>query len=84
MALTGMNANFPLRHNPQPVVHRISKQQPEAESEDSFGQFARVDNGFLAWTFNLHDARGEEFARISRAFRGFGREVGLTYIEKVP
>lgn len=31
--------------------------------------------GFLAWHFNIVDARGETVATVNRAFRGFGREV---------
>ncbi|KAG6845234.1 hypothetical protein H0H87_012226 [Tephrocybe sp. NHM501043] len=30
--------------------------------------------GFLSWHFRLCDAKGDEIAYISRAFRGFGRE----------
>ncbi|SRR6266404_9105336 len=40
-----------------------------------FVQFAKIDEGLLAWDFTLRGSRGEELASISRAFRGFGREM---------
>jgi hypothetical protein len=36
---------------------------------------ARIDEPFLAWDFTLRDAHGKEMGSVSRAFRGFGREV---------
>lgn len=52
----------------------MSEPQPEPEPS-IFTQYATVDSGFLAWHFRLLDGRGEDIAYISRAFRGFGREV---------
>ena len=55
----------------------MSDPQPEPEIDsDLFNQFARIDEGLFAWDFRLRNARGEEIASVSRAFRGFGREVG--------
>ncbi|KAF9532309.1 Scramblase, partial [Crepidotus variabilis] len=47
------------------------------ETESKFYQVARVDAGFLAWQFALHDANGDEIASMVRAFRGFGHEIFL-------
>lgn len=60
--------------------HRIlsvaSEAQPEPALEpESFRQFAKIDQGFLAWHFTLLGARGEEIASVDRTFRGIGREV---------
>ncbi|TFK42716.1 Scramblase-domain-containing protein [Crucibulum laeve] len=63
-----------LRQSTQRVLSLASEPQPEP-LPDTYTQFAKVDSGFLAWDFRLHDARGEEIAFISRAFRGFGREI---------
>ena len=63
-----------IRDSPKRILSLASERQPEPEPI-SFSQFARVDGGFLAWTFKLYDARGEEISRISRNFRGLGREV---------
>jgi hypothetical protein len=63
-----------LRVTPEPILSKISEPQPEPES-DRFAQFAKIDEGFWAWHFTLRGSRGEEFASISRAFRGFGREI---------
>jgi hypothetical protein len=70
------------RVTPEPVLSKISESQPEPEP-DRFAQFAKIDEGFWAWHFTLRDARGEELASISRAFRGFGREI-FTDTGKLP
>lgn len=58
----------------------MSDPQPEPEIDsDLFNQFARIDEGLLAWDFRLRNARGEEIASVIRAFRGFGREVRRVY-----
>ncbi|GLB35083.1 putative phospholipid scramblase family protein [Lyophyllum shimeji] len=63
-----------LREGQRRILSTTSEPQPEPEPH-TFSQFARVDMSFLAWHFRLLDARGEEIAYISRAFRGFGREI---------
>ncbi|KAJ8093271.1 hypothetical protein PM082_020757 [Marasmius tenuissimus] len=63
-----------LRESPRRILSTVDEPQPEPEPS-VFSQFAKVDGGFLAWSFSLRDARGEEVAFISREFRGFGREV---------
>jgi hypothetical protein len=63
-----------IRHGPRRILSLASDPQPEPEPE-SYHQFARIDDGFLAWDFTLRDVHGKEMARVSRAFRGFGREV---------
>jgi hypothetical protein len=62
------------RTAPKAILSNASEPQPEPEP-DHFAQFARIDEGFWAWHFTLRDSRGEEFASINRAFRGFGREI---------
>jgi hypothetical protein len=60
------------------ILSTVSQPQPEPAEEEiasKFTQFARIDQGFLAWHFNLVDARKEVIASVDRAFRGFGREV---------
>jgi hypothetical protein len=47
------------------------------DQDISFEQFANVDSPILAWHFLLHGRDGAALASIDRAFRGFGREVGL-------
>ncbi|KAF9239583.1 Scramblase-domain-containing protein [Melanogaster broomeanus] len=65
-----------LRSTPHRVLALASDPQPEpTPSEAHFNQFARVDEGLWAWHFVLRDARGEGIASVSRAFRGFGREI---------
>ncbi|KAI0256731.1 Scramblase-domain-containing protein [Lactifluus subvellereus] len=63
-----------LRATPEVILSKASERQPEPEP-DHFAQFAKVDEGFWAWHFTLRDSRGEELASVSRAFRGFGREI---------
>ncbi|CCL99341.1 uncharacterized protein FIBRA_01359 [Fibroporia radiculosa] len=63
-----------LRKDSRRILTLATDPQPEPETE-LFHQFARVDEGFLAWRFVLRDARGEAMASISRMFRGFGREL---------
>ncbi|KAF8894479.1 Scramblase-domain-containing protein [Infundibulicybe gibba] len=63
-----------IREAPGRIVSTVSEAQPEPEPS-TFSQFAHVDSGFLAWHFLLHDSRGSEMAYVSRAFRGFGREI---------
>lgn len=65
-----------LRDKPRRILSLASENQPEPDlMEEDFSQFARVDSGFLAWNFSLHDAQGQELGHIGRNFRGFGREV---------
>ena len=56
------------------TLSKTNEHPPEAQLEH-FVQFAKIDEGFWAWHFTLRDSRGEELASISRAFRGFGREI---------
>ncbi|KAF8478652.1 Scramblase-domain-containing protein [Russula ochroleuca] len=63
-----------LRDAPEPILSKPGEPQPEPEL-DRFAQFAKIDEGFWAWQFTLRGSRGEELASISRAFRGFGREI---------
>jgi hypothetical protein len=70
------------RAAPEPILSKISEPQPEPES-DRFAQFAKIDEGFWAWHFTLRGSHGEELASISRAFRGFGREI-FTDTGKLP
>lgn len=62
------------RATPNAIQSIASEPQPEPEP-DHFAQFAKIDEGFWAWHFTLRGAHGEELASISRAFRGFGREI---------
>ncbi|KIP08158.1 hypothetical protein PHLGIDRAFT_104733 [Phlebiopsis gigantea 11061_1 CR5-6] len=65
-----------LRDTPRRVLSLASEPQPDVGiEEDTFRQFAVVDQGFLAWHFSLRDGRGAEIGSVSRAFRGVGREV---------
>ncbi|KDQ60670.1 hypothetical protein JAAARDRAFT_31650 [Jaapia argillacea MUCL 33604] len=63
-----------LRDSPHRILSSPSTPQPEP-STDQFSQFAKIDDGLLAWHFTLRDARGEGIAHVNRAFRGFGREI---------
>lgn len=63
-----------LQESSNRILTPINEPRPES-SPVRFRQFARVDAGFLAWNFAIEDGRGEEMAFISRAFRGFGREI---------
>lgn len=60
-----------------PMEHTLSKasEHPPEPQLEHFVQFAKIDEGFWAWHFTLRGSRGEELASISRAFRGFGREI---------
>ncbi|KAI9510892.1 Scramblase-domain-containing protein [Russula earlei] len=67
-----------IRAAPGHILSKASELQPEPEPEPEsahFAQFAKIDEGFWAWHFTLRGSRGEELASISRAFRGFGREI---------
>ncbi|KAK7693671.1 hypothetical protein QCA50_003241 [Cerrena zonata] len=65
-----------LRHGTHRVLSLASDPQPEPEpNEDTFHQFAKIDEGFWAWDFSFVDAHGKERAHVSRNFRGFGREI---------
>ncbi|EPQ58376.1 Scramblase-domain-containing protein [Gloeophyllum trabeum ATCC 11539] len=65
-----------LRESTRPILSTVSEPQPEpSETEETFTQLAKIDEGFWAWNFSLRDHRDEEFASIRRAFRGFGREI---------
>ncbi len=66
-----------IRQTSHRILSTVDEPQPEPEP-DIFHQFARIDDGFLAWHFTLRDARGEAIANVNRTFRGFGREVGLS------
>jgi len=63
-----------IRQGSKRILSLVSDPQPEPETE-SYRQIAGIDAGFLAWDFTLRDAHGKEMASVSRAFRGFGREV---------
>ena len=63
-----------IQQGPRRILSLVSDPQPEPDTE-SYNQIAKIDEPFLAWDFTLRDARGKEFANVSRAFRGFGREV---------
>ncbi|KAF8742743.1 hypothetical protein AX14_002545 [Amanita brunnescens Koide BX004] len=65
-----------LREKPRRVLSVYDEPPPEVQSEPpTYAQFARVDSGFLSWNFPLFDGAGGEIAFVSRAFRGFGREL---------
>ncbi|KIJ69579.1 hypothetical protein HYDPIDRAFT_179335 [Hydnomerulius pinastri MD-312] len=65
-----------LRSTPHRILAPISAPQPEpTPSEAHFDQFARIDEGLWAWHFVLRNAQMEGIASVSRAFRGFGREI---------
>ncbi|ESK92861.1 scramblase family protein [Moniliophthora roreri MCA 2997] len=58
------------------ILSLASEPQPEPQPGSAvFNQFAKVDSPFLAWSFSLEDANGEEVAFISREWKGFGREL---------
>ncbi|KAK2467023.1 hypothetical protein APHAL10511_001281 [Amanita phalloides] len=66
-----------LREKHRRVLSITHEAQPDRQqSEPSiYKQFAKVDSGFLAWDFPLFDHTGRDIGFISRAFRGFGREI---------
>ncbi|KAF8350824.1 Scramblase-domain-containing protein [Amanita rubescens] len=65
-----------LREKSRRILSAIDEEAPAVESETpTYAQFAKVDSGFLSWEFPLFDSAGREIAFISRAFRGFGREL---------
>lgn len=64
-----------LRTTPIRVLTPISEPEPEDPSEPHFEQFARIDEGLWAWKFTARNVNGDGIATISRAFRGFGREI---------
>lgn len=65
-----------LKHGTHRVLSLASDPQPEPEpTEDTFHQFAKIDEGLFAWDFSFVDAHGKEVAHVGRNFRGFGREV---------
>lgn len=66
--------------NQRRILSTASEPQPEPEST-IFTQFAKVDMGILSWHFGLSDRWGHELAYISRAFRGFGREVSQYLVD---
>jgi len=63
-----------IRRGPRCIISLVSDPQPEPGPE-LYHQMARIDEPFLAWDFVLRGAQGKELASVSRAFRGFGREV---------
>ena len=63
-----------LRQDSRRILSLADEPQPEPEP-NMFSQFARIDDGFLAWNFTLRDGDGQPIANVNRAFRGFGREV---------
>lgn len=72
-----------LRQDARRILSLADEPQPEPEP-NMFSQFARIDNGFLAWHFTLKDAYGQTIANVNRAFRGFGREVGDYVLDIYP
>jgi hypothetical protein len=62
------------RESSRRILSLASASQPEPEPA-VFTQVAQVNSPFLAWDFRLLDGHGQDIAFISRAFRGFGREV---------
>lgn len=75
--LLPLRVNSFTRSTPHRVLTTLgSDPQPEPTPlENHFNQFARIDEGLWAWYFVLRGAQGEGLASVSRAFRGFGREV---------
>jgi len=69
------HSTYTYRTAPIRVLTPISEPEPEDSSEPHFEQFARIDEGLWAWKFTARNADGDGIATISRAFRGFGREV---------
>ncbi|KAI6043140.1 Scramblase-domain-containing protein, partial [Pisolithus marmoratus] len=68
--------NLFLKTNPLRVLTPVSITDSEPEyPRVQFKQFARIDEGLLAWNFLVKNADGEGIATIQRAFRGFGREA---------
>ncbi|KAH9901085.1 Scramblase-domain-containing protein [Cubamyces lactineus] len=63
-----------LRQDPRRILSLVNEPQPEPET-NLFNQFAKIDEGLLAWHFTLRDAYGQGIASVNRAFRGFGREL---------
>ncbi|EIN07750.1 Scramblase-domain-containing protein [Punctularia strigosozonata HHB-11173 SS5] len=58
------------------ILSTPTQPQPEPDpASDLYYQIARIDGGFWAWYFGLLDESGNEFASVSRKFRGIGREV---------
>ncbi|KAI9446430.1 Scramblase-domain-containing protein [Lactarius indigo] len=77
---TSRSTNRHLKPPPTDKVtmeHTLSKADEHSlkPQPEHFVQFAKIDEGFWAWHFTLRDSRGKELASISRAFRGFGREI---------
>lgn len=66
-----------ISEKPRRLLSVYGEAAPEVQLEPpTYTQFAKVDSGFLSWNFPLFDSAGKEIAFVSRAFRGFGREVG--------
>lgn len=63
-----------LRESSRRILSLASESQPEP-TPAVFTQVAQVDSPFLAWDFRLLDGHKQDIAFISRAFRGFGREI---------
>lgn len=55
--------------------------QTSQSSQSIYHQIAKVDAEFLAFNFIVQNEQELEIARIERAFRGFGREVGLNKLD---
>ena len=67
------------------ILSVASDPQPEPEPDSHiFNQFSKIDAGFLAWDFPIHDARSEEIASVNRTWRGFGREVRIFITTTIP
>ncbi|KAI0035724.1 Scramblase-domain-containing protein [Vararia minispora EC-137] len=67
-----------LKDTPRRMLTLANEPQPEPGADvigDEFVQFAKIDQGFLAWDFFLRDVADDQFALVSKKFRGFGREV---------
>lgn len=67
-----------LRQASHRILSLADEPQPEPDPE-MFTQFARIDDGFMAWHFTLRDGASQPLANVNRAFRGFGREVSFSY-----
>ena len=65
---------FVIRERPKSILSSVTNPQPESEPEP-YRQVTHIDELSPAWGFTLSDARGEERASVSRAFRGIVREV---------
>lgn len=56
-------------------LNDLENTRTSKSNSTDFVQFARVDEPFLSWEFNLRDENLHKIGTVNREFRGFGREI---------